>query len=130
MTPEEFGAIEEWDENYRYELVHGVLIVPPPPGIGERSPNDELGHLLRQFRDSHPNGSLIDATAPEQTISTPANPRRADRAIWAGFGRKPIARKDTPTIVVEFTASRARDRRRDYIEKREEYAAASSENTG
>ena len=25
MTPEEFDAIEDWDENYRYELIRGVL---------------------------------------------------------------------------------------------------------
>jgi Uma2 family endonuclease len=122
MTPEEFDAIDEWNEEFRYELVHGVLIVTPPAGIGERSPNDELGYLLRLFRDSHPNGALIDATAPEQTVKTPSNRRRTDRAIWIGFGRKPDSQQDTPTIVVEFTSSRARDRRRDYIEKRQEYA--------
>ena len=27
MTPEEFDAVEEWDEDYRYELVQGVLVV-------------------------------------------------------------------------------------------------------
>lgn len=25
MTPEEFDAVEEYDEDYRYELIHGVL---------------------------------------------------------------------------------------------------------
>ena len=29
MTPAEFDAFENWDEDYRYELVHGVLIVTP-----------------------------------------------------------------------------------------------------
>lgn len=25
MTPEEFDAVEEWDEQYNYELNHGIL---------------------------------------------------------------------------------------------------------
>ncbi len=29
MTPEEFDAVEECDENYRNELIHGVLIAAP-----------------------------------------------------------------------------------------------------
>lgn len=125
MTPEEFDAIEDWDENYRYELIRGVLIVSPPPGPKERSPNDELGYLIRLYRDTHPNGSLVTATLPEQTIKLPENRRRADRAIWIGMGKESDldAEDTTPTIVVEFTGSRARDRRRDYLEKRQEYAA-------
>jgi Uma2 family endonuclease len=86
MTPDEYGAIEQWDENYRYELVHGVLIVTPPPGIGERKPNDELGYWLLSYRDSHPEGSHLDDTAPEHDITTRTGCRRAVRVIWAGLG--------------------------------------------
>ena len=42
MTPEEFDAVEEWDENYVFELVEGVVVVSPPPSIRERGPNDIL----------------------------------------------------------------------------------------
>ena len=38
LSPEEFDAIEDCDELYNYELVHGVLVVAPPPDIGERAP--------------------------------------------------------------------------------------------
>jgi hypothetical protein len=31
MTPEEFDPVQEYDENYRYELVRGVLVVTPIP---------------------------------------------------------------------------------------------------
>ena len=31
MTPEEFDAADDFAENYGYELIHGVLIVSPPP---------------------------------------------------------------------------------------------------
>ena len=124
MTPDEFDAIEKWDENYRYELVRGVLIVTPPAGIGERKPNDELGYWLLLYRDSHPEGSHLNDTAPEHDITTETGCRRADRVIWAGLGRLPNYRCDVPTIAIEFVSDSHRDRKRDFIEKREEYAAA------
>ena len=43
MTPDEFDAVEECDELYCYELIHGVLVVTPPPAEGQRGPNDLLG---------------------------------------------------------------------------------------
>lgn len=124
MTPEEFWQHDNWVPGYRYELVHGVLIVNPPPDIGERNPNDELGYWIRLYRDTHPNGKVIDETSPEHTIATSAGFRRADRVIWAGLGRLPDPNADIPTIVIEFVSKRSRDRQRDYIEKRDEYRAA------
>src|SRR5438105_4312342 len=53
MTPEEFDAVEEYDEEYRYELIHGVLVVNPIPSEAEVDPNEELGHLLRSYQDHH-----------------------------------------------------------------------------
>ena len=38
MTPEEFDAVNDYDENYRYELIHGVLVVNPIPNP------EETGH--------------------------------------------------------------------------------------
>jgi Uma2 family endonuclease len=68
MTAAEYDAIQEWEEGYRYELVNGVLIVTPPPGAGERSPNDDLGYLIRNYQETHPQGSVVDETLPEQEI--------------------------------------------------------------
>ena len=31
MTPEEFDAVEDYDDTYSYELIHGVLVVNPIP---------------------------------------------------------------------------------------------------
>lgn len=124
MTPEEYDSIEAWEEGYRYELVHGVLIVSPPAGAGERGPNDDLGHIINDYQRHHPNGPVVDDTLPEQEIKTPTNRRRADRAIWVGLGRDPIPEVDVPTIAVEFVSESNRDRRRDYDEKLDEYAAA------
>ncbi len=31
MGPEEFDAVREYDDEYVYELIHGVLVVSPIP---------------------------------------------------------------------------------------------------
>jgi Uma2 family endonuclease len=124
MTPEEFDSVDDCDELYKYELVHGVLVVSPPPSVGERGPNQILGHLLLRYQEEHPQGSALDHTLPESYVRTPDSRRRADRSIWAGLGRTPDERRDTPTIAVEFVSIGKRDRERDYVIKREEYLAS------
>jgi Uma2 family endonuclease len=123
MTPEEFDTATEFDELYTYELIHGVLIVSPPPGESERDPNEELGHILRTYKSDHQTGSALDKTLSEQYVRMPDSRRRADRVIWAGLGRIPDPRTDVPAIVIEFVSSRLRDRVRDYEEKRRQYQA-------
>ncbi len=123
MTPEEFDAATDFDELFSYELIHGVLIVSPPPGESERDPNDELGNLLRVYKSGHQAGSALDKTLPEQQVRLADSRRRADRVIWAGLGRVPNPQTDVPAIVVEFVSRRHRDWVRDYEEKRREYLA-------
>jgi Uma2 family endonuclease len=123
MTPAEFDAVERYDDNYVYELIHGVLVVNPIPLESEVGPNEELGYLLRYYRDAHPQGSALDATLPERYIRTADSRRKADRVIWAGLGRMPKPKVDPPTIVAEFVSKRKRDQHRDYVEKRQEYMA-------
>jgi len=123
MTPEEFDAVEEYDDLYRYELIHGVLVVNPIPLAQETGPNELLGHLLLVYKDNHPQGSSLDQTLPEQYVRTRDSRRRADRLIWTGLGRVPKLKRDLPSIVVEFVSAAKRDRHRDYVEKREEYMA-------
>jgi Uma2 family endonuclease len=132
--PRDAGAIMTLDEfeeadfelGHRYELIHGVLVVTPPPLEEERDANEELGHWLRNYRESHPQGKSLDLTLPEQNVRTTGQNRRCDRVIWAGLARRPrsrgpVGRRDVPTIVVEFPSSRSADRRRDYEEKKAEY---------
>jgi len=123
MTAEEFDAVADWDPLYRYELIHEVLLVNPIPSPQERDPNEELGHLLRRYRDEHAQGACLDATLAEEHVRVPDGRRRADRVIWAGLGRRPDPQTDSPTIVVEFVSAGRRSRRRDYVEKRDEYLA-------
>jgi Uma2 family endonuclease len=121
LAPEEFDAIEEVDREYRFELINGRLIVTPPPLEAERGPNEDLGRMLLNYRDFHPQGSALDDTLPEQTVITRTNRRRADRVIWAGLGRQPDPRVDLPSIVAEWVSESKRDWQRDYVEKNEEY---------
>lgn len=124
MLPDEYDDVQDWHESYRYELVNGVLIVTPPAGAGERSPNDDLGHFIRTYQETDPNGHMVDDTLPEQEIKTGDNRRRADRGIWIGLGRQPDPINDVPTIAIEFVSQSSRDRHRDYVEKRREYGEA------
>lgn len=123
MTTNEFDSAEDSEVGHVYELINGVLVVSPPPSEGERGPNEELGYLLRVYRDGHPQGRSLDLTLPENLIRTPVNRRRADRVIWTGLGHTPRVRKDPPTIAIEFVSEARRDRYRDYVEKRDEYTA-------
>ena len=123
MTPEEFDATTDFDELYSYELIHGVLIVSPPPGESERDPNGELEYLLRAYQSGHQAGLALDKTLSEQYVHLADSRRRADRVIWAGLGRIPDPKTDVPAIVVEFVSNRQRDRVRDYEEKRRQYLA-------
>ncbi len=121
MTPEEFDAIEEYDENYTYELVNGVLVVNPIPLPQETGPNELLGRWLLGYQEDHPQGSALDYTLPQQYVRTRTSRRLADRLIWTGLGRMPNRRRDLPSIAVEFVSAGARNPRRDYVDKRQEY---------
>ncbi len=121
MSPEEFDAIVEYDECFRYELIHRVLVVTPIPLEMEASPNENLGGLLYVYKKFHPEGSALDMTLPERYLYTGTSRRRADRVIWAGIGRLPNPKLDVPTIAVEFVSEGKRNWRRDYVTKRGEY---------
>ena len=122
MTPEEFRGVTDVDESFRYELVHNVCVVHPAPSVNERLPNGTLGHWLRMYGDSHPRDFSLNETVFGQEVRTLHGICRPDRVIWAGLGRFPEIDRDPPTIVIEFVSKTSRDRRRDYEQKREEYA--------
>ena len=107
-------------EGWRYELINGVLVVSPTPSRQERGPNQTLGRWLENYQESHPQGSALDATLPEEEIETKQNRRRMDRAIWAGLGRDPDE-GEAPTIAVEFVSKGKVNQERDYTAKRAEF---------
>ena len=119
LTPEEFDAAE-FERGYRYELIHGVLIVSPAPLPQERSPNERLSYWLQFYQENHTHGWSLDDTLSEHDVLVGDDRRRADRVIWAGLGRQPRV-DETPTIVVEFVSAGRRNLTRDYEIKRREY---------
>jgi Uma2 family endonuclease len=121
LSTAEFDAITQFDDQFRYELIEGVLVVNPVASREERSPNEELGYWLLSYRDHHAQGSHLDATLFEEYVRTSHGRRLADRLIWAGLGRQPDPEQDVPTIAVEFVSPGRRSWRRDYEEKRDEY---------
>ncbi len=123
MTTEEFDAIDDYDDEWNYELINEVLVVTPIPLHAERGPNELLGHWLMSYRDQNPQTSTLDDTFGEEYVRVPKSRRRADRVIWAGLGRRPKPKTDVPTIVVEFVSKGRRNWMRDYVEKRDEYLA-------
>ena len=124
LTAVEFDAVTDFDRDFHYELIDGVLIVNPIPSPAERDPNGELEFLLRWYKREHPQGKALDRTLGEEHVRIGSQRRRADRVIWAGLGRKPNVKTDLPTIVVEFVSAGRRNAQRDYLEKRDEYLAA------
>lgn len=119
MTPVEFDRAE-FEDGWRFELIHGVLVVSPIPLEQEADPNEELGRLLRNYQEFHPQGKALDKTLSERLVKVGDNRRRPDRVVWAGLGRRP-KRDEIPTIVIEFVSEGRRNWMRDYIEKRDEY---------
>jgi Uma2 family endonuclease len=142
MTTEEFDAIEDYDELYRYELVDGVLVVLPIPHEAEAVMNELLGNLLRCYNDGNlpisPTGQRGKGNFPRSSfglfVSLDTLPRRyihlenirrqVDRVIWLGLNRLPNSKEDVPTIAVEFVSAGKRNWIRDYETKRDEYLAA------
>jgi len=124
MSATEFDTLSGLPAGYRYELINGVLIVSPFPGIGERDANDHLGYLLRNYQLHSPVGKALSLTAPEQDLKLGSTRRRCDRAIWCGGTNTPDPAHDLPQIVIEIVSQRQRDRQRDYEIKRDEYLRA------
>lgn len=121
MSKEEFRAVQDFDDHYRYELIRGVVIVTPPASNSEAKANHQLGTMLDRYAEEHPNGKCIDDTLFEREIETIPNLRRTDRSIWIGLGRVPDPETDVPAIIVEFVSPGRVAHYRDYDEKREEY---------
>lgn len=124
LTPVEFDRAHS-EEGWRYELIHGVLVVSPTPSCQERDSNERLANWLIRYQSIHPQGRALDLTLYEEEIETRGGQdrRRLDRAIWAGLGRLP-EKGEIPKIAVEFVSEGKVNQERDYIVKRAEYREA------
>ncbi len=121
MSIDEFESIDNWERGYRYEIIHGVLIVSPPPDDAGQGPNERLGNWLWDYQQRHSSGKVLDDSLMERPVRTKVGIRVVDRALWIGFGRRIKSRRDRATILVEFVSPGKRAALRDYEEKRDEY---------
>jgi Uma2 family endonuclease len=121
MTPNEFLAIEEYDERFRYELVRGVVVVSRNSNDAEVDLSDELNYWLRSYQENHPQGAALDGTLYERHIRTEMSVRRVGRVIYTGLNRQPSSRRDTPSIIVDFVPHSRKALLRDYIVRRDEF---------
>jgi hypothetical protein len=97
LTEKEFDRAR-CEGGWRSELISGVLVVSPIAARSERHPNDEVGHVLMTYQESHPLGSSLDLTLYEETLECRRNRRRADRVICMGLGRLP-QQGEPPSII-------------------------------
>jgi len=124
MSPEEFDAIQDWDELYFYELIRGVVVVSEMRDVAVADMNEHLGHWLRSL-DKGDEGLHFDETLPNRYVYLQDGSRRlVDRIVWCGYGRTPRPRIDRPSIVVDFIPRRHRDWIHDYIARSSEYRLA------
>ena len=86
MTPEEFDAIQAWVPGWRYELIHGALVVSPLPREGEADPNEELGRWLRNYQEGHPEGKQRRRVRVEAEGGPPAGLSGETRRIHSDRG--------------------------------------------
>ncbi|MCI0357778.1 MAG: Uma2 family endonuclease [Planctomycetaceae bacterium] len=121
MSIDEFESIDDWERGYRYEIIHGVLVVSPPPDDAGQGPNERLGNWLWDYQQRHPSGKVLDDSLMERPVRTKVGIRVVDRALWIGFGRPIKSRRDKATILVEFVSLGKRAALRDYEDKRDEY---------
>jgi Uma2 family endonuclease len=121
LTTEEYDAIDDTEEGYRYELIRGVLVVSPAPSSEERIIQMELGRQVLNYRDGSPQGHCLRLALHEHELLIGSDRRRADMVIWLNQPGKFHAKTSTPQIVIEIVSPGGRNRRRDFIDKRDAY---------
>ncbi len=109
MSPEQFDAIEEFEEGLDFELIDGLLVVTPSCTMQEAVENDYLGYLLELYQERHFSGRSLDLSLAESIVRLADARLKLDRALWTGLGREPVEGVDVPSIGVEFREADAKD---------------------
>lgn len=120
LTHEEF-AEADFQEPWRYERVHGKVVVMTPAGFEHNAAGQPFRNHLGAYMLSHP--EIMEYLLPESWIVIDENTERiADIAVYLHSDEEhPASPERIPELVFEIVSPRTADRRRDYEEKRNEY---------
>jgi Uma2 family endonuclease len=113
----------DFEEGGLYELARGVIVVTEVPGINHGRIVMRLWHMFSLYATTHPGVINYHAGGMECRIRMPgmASDRHPDHAVYLSpppEGEKPWTRW-RPSLVVEVVSKGGK--KRDYVEKREEY---------
>jgi Uma2 family endonuclease len=120
LSREEFGEAE-FDSRFRFERVHGRLVIMAPSGLDHHLSSEPFRDALVAYKLAHP--KIVEYVFQESWTAIEGDTDRiADLAV---FLRTNVPRPEfphwTPDIVFEIVSSGWQNRRRDYQEKRDEY---------
>ena len=118
VSQEEF-AEADYQKPWRYERANGRLVVMTPAGYDHHATAEPFRNHLGTYKLAHPD--RIEHVFQEAWTSVDDDTDRLpDIAVYltGGSGRLP---KRIPDLIFEIVSQTARDRRRDYEEKRTEY---------
>jgi Uma2 family endonuclease len=120
-TAEEF-AEAEFDEPWTYERVDGRLVVMSPEGTGHVSQSEPWRNRLGAYLLAHP--ELAVAVVSQAWIQIDEdNTRIADIGVYLDKTYDTLDIPDQiPDLAFEFVSPGKASRRRDYVEKRAQYA--------
>ena len=119
-TAEEF-AEAEYKGPYRYERVEGRLVVMSPEGRGHGRVAARWQHHLSVYAMAHPD-VVEDVIAHPWVLLDDQTDRIGDVGVYLARDEPPTDSPDrAPDIMIEVVSKSARDRRRDFQEKRADY---------
>ncbi len=110
-----------YDEPWRYELVEGRLVVMSPEGTGHVQQSMPWLYRLGAYCLDHPH--IVQAVVSQAWVRIDAkNARIGDIGVFLGGDLADLdIPRQVPDLMFEFVSPSAKDRRRDYVEKRAQY---------
>ena len=122
VSAEEFATLE-FVEPFKYERVHGRLVVMSPSGPDHRFVSRPFRRDLSAYWKDHL--KLVEDVDVEGWVSTsPDDDRLPDICVYfVGDDAKRRVPHRVPALVFEFVSKSRSDQERDYIHKRDEYHA-------
>ena len=115
----------EWRPGYLYELARGILVVTNVPKGKHWQVVDNTHELLSTHRRNHPGLIQRIGHGSDTRYVSPVfnSDRHPDLAVLFRQAPKDREGQPLPVLAVEVVSPGKRARRRDYVEKRDEYLA-------